>query len=120
LADPADEAKALPHPPDSGRRPGQPRVFLGPIASGNTLLKDPSKRDALLTQFGVKAVEMEGSGIQDATWAHEVGYLVVRGICDYCDRNKNDDWQKYAALAAAAYVRALLETMPGTSSGPPQ
>ena len=37
------------------------------------------------------------------------GYLIVRGICDYCDENKNDLWQKYSAVVSAAYVRALLE-----------
>lgn len=42
----------------------------------------------------------------------EVGYLVVRGICDYCDSHKNDDWQQYAAIVAAAYTRALIESMP--------
>ena len=40
----------------------------------------------------------------------------LRGICDYCDANKNDLWQPYAALAAAAYVRALLESMPGDAT----
>jgi nucleoside phosphorylase len=118
LADPADATRPLTHPADPERRPGQPRVFLAPIASANTLLKDPAKREALRSQFGVKAVEMEASGIVDATWTHGVGYLVVRGICDYCDPNKNDAWQQYAALAAAAYVRALLESMPGTAVPP--
>ena len=33
---------------------------------------------------------MEGSGIADATWAAEAGYVVVGGISDYCDGNKND------------------------------
>jgi nucleoside phosphorylase/tetratricopeptide (TPR) repeat protein len=107
----------LPHPPDPKRREGLPRVFLGPIASANTLLKDPVKRDALGKQFGVKAVEMEGSGVTDATWTHGIGYLVVRGICDYCDASKNDTWQNYAATGSAAYVRALLEAMPGTAAG---
>ena len=101
------------HPSDPKRREGKPRVFLGPIGSANALLKDPAKRNSLRDQFGVKAVEMEGAGIADATWTHGVGYLVVRGICDYADVNKNDTWQNYAAMAAAAYVRALLESMPG-------
>ena len=92
-------------------------MFLGPIASANTLLKDPTKRDALRDQFGARAVEMEGSGIADATWTHGIGYLVVRGICDYCDATKNDTWQMYAAMAAAAYVLALLEAMPGLGNG---
>src|SRR5262249_32292006 len=59
LTDPADPSKPLDHPPDSDRRPGQPRVFLAAIASANTLLKDPAKRDALRAQFGTRAVEME-------------------------------------------------------------
>jgi len=113
----ASAAGPVDHPPDPKRREGVPRVFLGPIASANTLLKDPVKRDALGNRFGAKAVEMEGSGVTDATWTHGIGYLVVRGICDYCDATKNDTWQNYAATAAAAYVRALLEAMPGLGYG---
>lgn len=119
LTDPADSSKSIPHPEDVNRRPGQPRVFLAPIASANTLLKDPMKRDALRNQFGTRAVEMEGSGIADATWNHGVGYLVIRGICDYCDATKNDLWQMYAAMAAAAYVRALLESIPAPTTYSP-
>jgi nucleoside phosphorylase len=90
----------------------QPRVFTGPIASANILQKNPKARDKLREKFGVKAIEMEASGIADATWTHKVGYLVVRGICDYCDSHKNDNWQQYAAVVAAAYTRALIESMP--------
>jgi nucleoside phosphorylase len=120
LTDPADLSKTLPHPEDGNRRPGQPRVFLAAIASANTLLKDALERDALREQFGTRAVEMEGSGIADATWNHRVGYLVVRGICDYCDAAKNDLWHNYAAMAAAAYVRALLESIPGAAPVTPR
>jgi nucleoside phosphorylase len=117
LADPATPSGFLKHPEDDARQSGQPRIFRAPIASANTLLKDPFKRDEPRSKFGTEAVEMEGSGIADATWNQGVGYLVVRGICDYCDANKNDLWQPYAAMAAAAYVRALLESLPtdGTS-----
>jgi nucleoside phosphorylase/tetratricopeptide (TPR) repeat protein len=110
-------AQRIEHPADPERRGKKLRVFRGPIASANVLLKDPVKRDALRDQFRVKAVEMEGAGIADTTWAHERGYLVVRGICDYCDSNKGDAWQQYAAAVAAAYTRALLESMPGSLPG---
>lgn len=109
----ADPSQVLAHPVDLKRnRKDIPRVFRGPIASANRLLKNPHTRDMLRDRFGVKAVEMEGSGVADASWNHEVGYLVVRGICDYCDSNKNDTWQAYAAVAAAGYARALIESMP--------
>src|SRR5262249_43229117 len=106
LGQTTDLREQVQHPDDPKRRPGHPRIFLDLIASSNTLLKDPVKRDALRDQFGAKAIEMETAGLADAAWIQEIGYLGVRGICDYCDGNKNDLWQPYAAMAAAAYVRA--------------
>lgn len=116
LVSSTDPDEVIAHPSDTRRLKDLPRVFLGPIASSNTLLKNPLKRDQLQDRFGVKAVEMEGSGIADAAWTVEVQYLVVRGVCDYCDRNKGDDWQLYAAVVAAAYTRALLEATPAGAS----
>ena len=55
---------------------------------------------------------MEGSGIADATWTSGASYIVIRGICDYCDGRKNDLWQGYASVVAAAYARALLAALP--------
>jgi nucleoside phosphorylase len=99
------------HPEDLERKKDRPKIFLGAIGSANKLLKNPQKRDLLREQFGVKAIEMEGSGVADASWNQGVGYIVVRGICDYCDSHKSDIWQQYAAVVAAAYVRALLESI---------
>ena len=105
----------IPHPVDIKRTSSNPRFFTGPIASANILLKNPQRRDALRDQYGVKAIEMESSGIADATWNQRIGYLVIRGICDYCDEYKNDIWQEYAAVVAAAFTRALLESIPITT-----
>jgi nucleoside phosphorylase len=106
------EDKIVPHPNDPGRRKGWPRVHRGAIATADTLLKDPKLRDQLRDRFGARAVEMEGSGVQTAAWAKGKDIMVVRGICDYCDAHKNDVWQNYAALTAAAYARALIEILP--------
>lgn len=54
-------------------------------------MKNYQKRQQLKKKFGVYAVEMEASGIADATWEMGTGYIVIRGICDYCDDYKNDD-----------------------------
>lgn len=103
--------ESVTHPKDAKRIKDLPRVFVGTIGAANILLKDAVMRDKLRDKFGVKAIEMEGSGISDATWYHDVGYLVVRGICDYGDSHKADIWHNYAALVAAAYTRALLESI---------
>lgn len=111
LADTANAELTVPHPFDDRRTPNAPRVFMGTIACADTLLKDPATRDALREQHDVRAVEMEGFGIAEATWLSTKGFIVVRGICDYCDSRKNDVWQGYAAIAAAAYARALLQEL---------
>lgn len=118
------DKKPIEHPPVSGPIP---RVFYSPIASANVVRGNYKKRDKLRDKFKVKAVEMQGSGVADATWEYEqAGYLVVRGVCDYCDdrtKSRQTDARKpYAAVVAAAYVRALLQAIPGvdaaTSSSP--
>jgi|GEM_PF-449171 len=107
------EGKPIEHPHDSKRTTGLPRLFLGPIASANRLIKDENYRDVIKKKYHVKAFEMEASGIADATWmSGRAGYLIIRGICDYCDPAKGDLWHGYSAVAAAAYVRALIESMP--------
>ncbi|OQE08995.1 hypothetical protein PENFLA_c121G01412 [Penicillium flavigenum] len=84
------------------------RVFhfhYGNIASGNTVLKDAIVRDAYAKDpaLNILCFEMEAVGLMN-----NIPCLVIRGICDYCDSHKNDDWHKYAALTAAAYARELL------------
>jgi len=102
----------VPHPADGARQVGLPRVFGGGIATADTLQKDPTVRDFLRDKYGVRAIEMEASGLQSAAWVDGKDVFVIRGICDYCDEYKTDHWQNYAALAAAAYARALVMAMP--------
>jgi len=82
------------------------------IASANNLQKNPFRRNSLRDEFGAKAVEMEGSGVADAAYQLAGTYFIVRGIQDYCNQDKNDDWRRCAALAAAAYTRAFARGTP--------
>ena len=87
------------------RKPGEMRVHYGLIASGNQVIKDASLRDSINESLGgnVLCVEMEAAGLMDFPC------IVIRGICDYADSDKNKDWQEYAAAVAAAYAKELLE-----------
>lgn len=100
--------------PRQAGRPDEPLVHRGSIGSADRLLRNTSIRDQLSSQFGILAVEMEGSGVAVGADLHGVHWYVVRGISDYCDEHKSDRWQPYAALAAAAYVRALLAEVPAS------
>ncbi|MBB3660042.1 nucleoside phosphorylase [Rhizobium sp. BK650] len=86
-----------------------PYLHVGTIGSASTLLKDEKYRDKLNQAYGMIAYEMEGAGVAIAAASAGLAYLNVRGICDYGDVRKNDDWQTYASVCAAAVARAILE-----------
>ncbi|KAI5247576.1 Pfs, NACHT and ankyrin domain protein [Aureobasidium subglaciale] len=82
-------------------------IHRGTIASGEMVIKDGRKRDALAREHGILCFEMEAAGTMN-----DFPCLVVRGISDYCDSHKNDKWHGYAAAVAAAYARELFSHMP--------
>ncbi|VUC25543.1 unnamed protein product [Clonostachys rosea] len=90
------------------RRPGEIHVHHGLIASGNQVIKDAVLRDKLDEDFGghVYCVDMEAAGLMN-----NFPCVVIRGICDYADAQKNKTWQEYAALVAAAFAKELLENI---------
>lgn len=110
---PSKEAgKQFRHPTDRQRTKGIPKIHRGKIGASNTLLKSSSHRDKVANSLGLLAIEMEGSGLADATWEVKAGYLVIKSTCDYGDENKNDAWQEYAAHVAAAYLGAVFLQIP--------
>ncbi|PNP76030.1 hypothetical protein FNYG_10588 [Fusarium nygamai] len=92
-------------------RPARPNtdpfIHYGRIASGNQVVKDARTRDELSEELGVICFEMEAAGLMNSSPC-----LVVRGTCDYSDSHKTKTWQEYAALAAAAYAKELLTSIP--------
>jgi nucleoside phosphorylase len=92
----------------SGHRKGLPKVHYGLIGSADRSLSDIATRDQLAARHGFLAVEMEGAGIGIGSFLQGREWFVVRGISDYGDPHRDETWRRYASLAAAAYVRALL------------
>ncbi|KXH54068.1 hypothetical protein CNYM01_13980 [Colletotrichum nymphaeae SA-01] len=82
-------------------------VHRGTIASGELVVKTAELRDTLAQRYGLLCFEMEAAGA-----LADFPCMVVRGISDYCDSHKNDQWHGYAAAVAAAYARQLFFHMP--------
>ena len=56
---------------------------------------------------------MEGAGSARAAYVSDLpGVLLVKGISDWADAQKNDDWQPYASDVAATFVIELLRQTP--------
>ncbi|KAL7904840.1 purine and uridine phosphorylase [Trichoderma velutinum] len=98
-----DDPLNLINRPERTNEDDDPAIHYGLIASGNQLIKDALIRDKLVTDKSVLCFEMEAAGL-----VNHFPCLVIRGICDYSDSHKNDEWQGYAAMTASAYAKALL------------
>lgn len=96
---------------ESGEQPREISIHYGLVASGNQVIKDSATRDRIDKNLGgqVLCVEMEAAGLMD-----HLPCIVIRGICDYADSQKNKDWQEYAAAIAAAFAKELLESVQST------
>ncbi|KAI9374192.1 purine and uridine phosphorylase [Aspergillus egyptiacus] len=84
--------------------PHESKIHYGLIASGDRIIRNGVKRDELARQAGgALCFETEAAGVM-------VGLrcMVIRGIADYCDSHKNNDWNGYAAAAAAALAKEIL------------
>ncbi|CAI6334823.1 unnamed protein product [Periconia digitata] len=99
---PAPSSEWPSHKPQRKPEDG-PQVHYGTILSGNGVIKSKAIRDMLRDQHGGIAIEMEAAGMMT-----RLPVAVVRGISDFADASKNDEWQPYAALTAAAYAKEML------------
>jgi nucleoside phosphorylase len=98
---------------DNGDEAQEPAIHVGPIASGDTVMKSGEDRDRTSKEAGVIAFEMEGAGVWE-----EVPCIVVKGVCDYADCHKNKKWQNFAAATAASASKAILERYIQTDKRP--
>jgi nucleoside phosphorylase len=91
------------------------RIHYGPMACGPLVVKDPNYVTKLRShEHSLLALDMESYGVALAasmcsTPARTVHAAIVKGVVDYADGAKNDDWHDYAAYASAAFARYILE-----------
>lgn len=82
------------------------KVYFGTIASSEKVISDRQTRDRIRDEHGAICIEMEAVGVLGT-----LGCLVIRGISDFADGNKDDKWQAYSASTAAVVARELLSLM---------
>ena len=100
------------HPTNSGESE-PPRVHFGPIASGEKVIAAENRASELRRLHPkLAAVEMEsyGTAAAVAQSQNRPRFIAIRGISDYADDKKNDNWQEYAADSAAAFTVGLLRS----------
>jgi nucleoside phosphorylase len=91
------------------------RIHYGSMACGPYVVKDSSYMEMLKArEYTLMGLDMESYGVALAaemcsTPVNSVLALIIKGVCDFADSGKGDDWHDYCSYASAALAIALLE-----------
>ena len=97
--------------PDGSDTP--PGVYVGTVHTGEKVIADHDTAPRLRTGWRKTiGVEMEALGVAVASYRSGPGFLMIKAVCDYADPDKGDNWQPYAAAAAAQFAAAVLRHLP--------
>lgn len=83
-------------------------VHEGRIASGDQFISDNAVKDAIISEFGGFAVEMEGAAIGQAAYLNEIPFLIIRAISDKADGSATVDYPTFEKAAIEHSVNLTL------------
>lgn len=92
-------------------------AHIGSMASGSFVVKDGEYMRSLLDKTSkLLALDMESYGVATAakmcsSMRQPVNWLVVKGVADYGDSLKADDWHEYCCFVSARFARLGLELL---------
>lgn len=92
------------------RLPDRPVIHFGTVASARGgVIREDAERHALAEEHGVRAFDAGFDTVVESVYGNRKdNYAFIRGIADYKDGSKGREWQPYAALAAAAFMKAVV------------
>lgn len=91
------------------RKRGMPKIHFGAVGSGRLAVGNEQLRQDIALKFGIKAFDIEFDTVIESIFGNRKDrYIIIRGIADYKDGSRKKEWQPYAALSAAAYMKAIL------------
>ena len=103
-------------PPYDFKMPHNINVYIGPVISTSDLIDNATVKASLVdSRPNAIGGEMEGAAISAVVKKKPPATcIVIKGIGDWGDGTKggSKEWKKYAARAAAYYVKAALNEFP--------
>jgi nucleoside phosphorylase len=88
------------------------KLHVGPIASGAAVVATPGPVGETLSHWRkLVGFEMEAYAVHRAcsdALDPPRPFLCLKGICDFANEGKNDDWQDYAAFTAAQFCHRFI------------
>lgn len=93
--------------------PDRPVIHLGPVGTGKPLTKDSETRHEFASRFNVLCADSGFHAVMDSIEGNrKESFALIRGVSDYEDGAQRREWQPYASLAAAAFMKSVLMRIP--------
>lgn len=84
--------------------------FIKPMASSSAVHRDDPFSDIQIPVRGAVAVDMEGAAFGRTMASFpQTHWLIVKGVSDYADSDKDDSYHHYASSAAARYLLCFIK-----------
>jgi nucleoside phosphorylase len=85
------------------------KQHVGPLLSGEKLVDNLEFKEYLLKQYpNAIGGEMEGAGLWSAASRHRIEWIIVKGVCDWGDGRKHNEYQSLAAAASVSLCQNVL------------
>jgi len=98
--------------PEAGGRGRLAQIVYGTVLSGDQYLHSEPTRARLHSQFGGRAIEMEGGAVAQVCEAFGIGWLVIRALSDLAGQDSRFEFNQFASEVAAASATVLRRILP--------
>ena len=97
--------------PFPSQDPSEAHCHMRPMASGSAVRSDDPFKEIQVPVRGAVAIDIEGAAFGRVMESFSgIKWLIVKGVSDYADSDKDDSYHLYAANASAMYMLRFLET----------
>ncbi|MDQ2902563.1 MAG: TIR domain-containing protein [Ktedonobacteraceae bacterium] len=91
-------------------QPVHPEYHIAPMASSNAVHADNPFEEVKMPVRGTVAMDMEGAAFYQAVENFPgIRSLLVKGVSDYADGDKNDNYHQYASELSALYMLSFIK-----------
>jgi nucleoside phosphorylase len=110
------EVVEVEHPDRIKKNYHRPNIRFGMIAGGKNLLTNDYLKTTLCDKCNVLCFDSEIDQVIAAIQGNRTeSFMIIRGISDYHDGTLNKEWQPFAALCAAAFMKTIIYKIPKPS-----
>ena len=96
-----------------GRPQTEMRIHFGVIASGAAVIaKSEFVEEIQEYKRSILGIDMEAFGVAKAAesaFPHKITWMIIKGIQDYADNQKSNEYREYSAFVSAQFLKMFLE-----------